>query len=200
MEIAVAGVANTREASSNRRVDVLLALRAALLVLTGLAIAFTAPLHENIAFNRSVFVLLCAGLIVLGALGFVRSRRDRSSEIAPAALGALALVAGVVTLATSSASTFAIILLVWAAITALVELGTGIVTKNRESLVTGVLAGLLAVVLGLAGGDPVAVIGFLGAYGVLSGVYLAIAAFDFTPATGTTPGTAQTTNTEIAGS
>lgn len=208
MSSAVGGAAEASATSSpgrspGRKLNVLMALRAALFAAVGFTITFTAPLHENIAFNRAVFAALCAGLVVLGAVGLAqanrvrqgrgRANRARSDQLAPALLGALALIAGIVTLATSGAATFGLILVVWAAATALIKLITGLRTGHRESITTGALAGILAVLLTLSGNDPVAAIGFLGAYGIVVGVYLAIDVFDQSPATGSVPGNANTT-------
>jgi uncharacterized membrane protein HdeD (DUF308 family) len=174
----------------------------------GFVIAFTAPLHEDLIFNRSVFIGLCVGLVALGALGLARAKRADDSQFAPAAIGALTLIAAVVTLATSAASSFALILIVWAAATAVIEVVTGLRLHNRESITSGALAGVLAIALSVSSSDPVAAIGLLGAYGILVGVYLAIAACDFSPATGARPAiatltdtpTPTLTDTEIAGS
>lgn len=195
------GSSDTPATAPARRGDLMLGLRAAVLVAAGCAIAFTAPLHEDVAFNRVVFVALCAALVMLSGFQFARARRDDSgSQMSPAALGILALLAGILAATFSGAATFALVLTLWAAATALVEIWTGLRAGNRDTVTTGVLAGLLAIMLLLVGGDVVAVIGFLGAYCFIAAVYLAIAAFDFSPATGTAPTIAHPLDTETAGS
>lgn len=191
---------SSRDGASARKVEPVLAARAALLAAMGLIVAFSAPLHENVAFNRAVFVGLCVGLVALGAFALTRAPRLHAGQIAPAAIGAVTLIAGIVTLAISAAASFALILIVWAAATAVIEVVSGLRGGSRESIMLGVLSGALAVALSFSVNDPVGAIGLLGAYGIVAGVYLAIAAFDFSPATGTKPDTAHPTDTEIAGS
>ncbi len=201
MSFARDGKSGESSVAPHRRVDLSLLLRAALLAAIGFAVTFTAPLHEDVAFNRSIFVVLCAALVALAAAQFFSARRAAEAiDRWVFALGAIALLAGVATLATSGAATFAFIVTVWAALGAVIELWRGLRLGHRESIMMGVLSGLLAIALTLAGGDPVAVIGFLGAYGILAGVYLAIAAFDFSPAAGATPVRANPLDTETAGS
>lgn len=203
MSSALDGMSGETSKAPSRRVDLSLLLRALLLAVVGFAVTFTAPLHEDIAFNRAIFVALCAALVVLAAGQFLATRRAEAQ--APAdrwglTLGVVALLAGVAAIATTGAASLAFIVTVWAALGAVIEIWRGLHSGHRESLTTGVLAGLLAIALTLAGGDPVAVIGFLGAYGILAGVYLAIAAFDFSPAAGATPTRAYPLDTETAGS
>lgn len=185
--------------------DTELFLRAVLIAAIGFAITFTAPLHENLAFNRAVFVVLCAGLVALGVLRVALSRRQRGEQ--PSVVGrsavllaAVALLAGIATLVTSAESSFTLIVILWATLGALLEGFIGLRTGNRDSVMAGALSGILAVALSFASADLVAVIGFLGAYGILTGVYLAIAAFDFSPAPGTEPASANPLDTETAGS
>ena len=186
-----------------RRFDGTLLARALLLAAVGFTITFTAPLHENLAFNRVVFVALCAGLSILGAARFFfapraagASSHDRSTFI----VAAIALCAGTATLLAEGPAAFAFIVALWAALGALIELWHGLRTGHREAVTAGVLSGLLAILVTIGGGDVVAVVGFLGAYGILAGVYLAIAAFDISPAAGVTPARATPLDTEIAGS
>lgn len=203
MSSAQDGAAGASVTATTRRCNVPLLVRALLLAAVGFTVTFSAPLHENIVFNRALFALLCAGLVILSGVRFFAARRSGSASAADRTsllLGAIALVAGVATLLTDGLPNFALILIIWAALNAVIELWNGLRAGNRESITVGALSGLLAILLTLGSGDVVAVIGFLGAYGILAGVYLAIAAFDFSPADGVTPARSKPLHTEIAGS
>lgn len=156
--------------------------RATLLLVSGVVITFTAALHDTV-FAEVLFalsVLLVSGVEVLTyRLGKVRSRIPRDAVLR----AVLALVAALVVLVTiGSFGALAITVIVWAAMTAIIDVSAGWkaqdVSYSRELRVTGILAGGLALLLVLIPGSPVSVIGLYGGYCFLVGVFLAIAAFD----------------------
>ncbi|WP_382334922.1 hypothetical protein [Leucobacter soli] len=154
-------------------------IRAVALVLVGLAIAFTATLHESFAFDHW---LLSTSLTVIGAVTLVEYWALRSTleswwvaaraVIAFAAAGALIAVADDVSLA--------LVIVFWAMLTAVITLMRLLrgVQPRRVAVPSALLSLALAVVTLLVREDPVAVIGFFGAYAVIRGVFLGISAFD----------------------
>lgn len=154
-------------------------IRSAALLLSGFAVTFTAVLHEQLEFDRW---LLVASLAFIGAVTLVEYRALRSSLeswwVAARAVSAFA-AAGSLVAATSSAAV-ALILALWAALTAVITLMRLVrgVQPRAVALPSAALSIALAVVTLLVRDDPVAVIGFFGAYAVIRGVFLGISAFD----------------------
>lgn len=154
-------------------------VRAALLFIVGAVIAFTATLHRELGFDR----LVVAVSLVLFALAHLNEwfRAARAKRDAPLVLlAAAALLAALGMLLVSTPEGFALSLAVWAIVAGLLEfiasaLGAG---KRQDALFMGVLGVLLALALLVFRDDPVAALGFFGAYAIIAGVYLGIAAFD----------------------
>lgn len=175
-------------------------LRSGALLLAGLGIAFTAPLHEQLDFDRWA---LFASLAVIGAVTLVEYRVLRFTPeswwIAARAVIAFAAVGALV--AVTDSVGLALVLVAWAALTAavtLMRLARG-VQPPRVALPSAALSGGLAVAGLLVRDDAVALIGFFGAYAVIRGVFLGISAFDgATTRTASPDATSTTPSTESA--
>lgn len=152
-------------------------LRALVLFVAGMAITFTQSLHNNLLFNAWVFA---AFAIVHGLVLFATLTRTATLHHQPGALAlaSVSLVAGLVAIFMQSTAALATVILVWAAATALIEFWPWVRSRQRDALMLGALAGLLAVILALGARELPAVIGFFGAYCIITGVYLGIASFD----------------------
>jgi uncharacterized membrane protein HdeD (DUF308 family) len=144
------------------------------------------------------------GLLVFGAFALVNglvtavlswrnvtSATDRSLFVIQ---GIVSVVAGVLALALPGGglSFFLYIVSVWAAVTGVLELYTGIRVRGRgqvarDWLVVGVLTAVLALVFLLLPPHAVVSVGLLGAYLVIIGVYLVIAGVSLSSAPADAP-------------
>lgn len=157
-------------------------MRAALLILSGAAIAFTATLHDTV-FSQTLFAMsvlaVALGELVVGLS--VGARRRVSAVTATQGMFAL-LAAGSTVLARDNFGIFALTVTLWAAFTALVEVwfswSAAQRSPGREIRVVGLITGLLAVLLVVVPSSPASVIGLYGGYCFVVGVYMAIAAAD----------------------
>lgn len=153
--------------------------RAAVLLVFGLAITFTATLHEDFAF---VVAIASSALAIIGAVHVIEWSQRRRQSGAPVALvlGIVSIAAAVLVFTIRIELTFAIVLAVWSLVCALLEfLGMTVTPGSRpEGALIGAAGVLLAIAILLTRNDLVAVIGFFGGYAVLAGVFLGIAAFD----------------------
>lgn len=154
-------------------------VRAGVLIAVGVAIAFTAPLHRDLNFDTTV---MSAGLALIGAATLLEYFAIRGSSeswwVAARAIVAIA-AAGSMFVVTDTA-TLALLVALWAALTAfitLMRLSRG-VQSFKIALPSLLLSVALAVTAFLSRQDPVALIGFFGAYAIIRGVFLGIAAFD----------------------
>lgn len=154
-------------------------LRAAVLIVIGLAVTFTATFHEQFTFDVGV---ISAGLVLIGICHLLEwvQRRGRGGAPVALLLGLVAVSAGVLVLFLQSELALPLIVASWALVSALLEfLGVAIVPGSRQDApVIGAAGVILAITTLLARGDMVAVIGFFGGYAVIAGVFLGIAAFD----------------------
>lgn len=139
------------------------------LLAAGLAITFTQTLHGSLVFNSWVFA-------VFGVLYAVAVLLVRRPGFVPLAI--VAAIAGVAAFFVRSADQLAIVIIAWAAATAVIELLPAVRARQSESLVLGAFAGLLAIVLVASRTELLMVVGFFASYAILAGVYLAIGAFD----------------------
>lgn len=163
----------------------LFAVRAALLLLSGAIITFTATIHDTIV-SQWLFIGTVGAVALGDLLVRLKSERARPARMHAAAQAVLAAVSIAVSLVLlGSTAALALTVTVWAALTAVLDVWTGWSLKARhdarEFTVAGILAGVLAVLLVLLPGSPVSVIGLFGGYAVVVGVYLAIAAVDRVP-------------------
>jgi len=154
-------------------------VRAAVLVASGFAIAFSAPLHSQLEFDRWVLV---ASLALLGAatvLEYLVVRRTAKSWLI-AVRAVIALAAAVTLVFAGSVVAVSALLAIWAAAVAVFALvGLALGAQPLGVAIPAALFGAaLAVVILAARTDPVAVVGFFGAYAVIRGVFLGISAFD----------------------
>lgn len=158
-------------------------IRAVALLVVGLAIAFTAPLHEQIGFD--VWALI-VGLALIGAATIVEyfKLKDTAESwwIAARAVVAFAAVGSLLVVADSAS--LALVLALWAAFTALITLMRLLrkVQPTKIAVPSLLLSLSLAIVSIIFHDDPVALIGFFGAYAIIRGVFLGITAFDPNPA------------------
>lgn len=161
-------------------------VRVIVLLVAGLAVAFTAPLHEQIGFDQTLLCISLAGLGIAHLLHALAARGRGGSPIA-LMLGIVTIGAAVFVSLSNMASPdlgvatlVSITLAVWALVSGLLEfIGAFMQPDSRQdALLLGALGLLLSVLILVFRNDPVAVIGFFGAYAVLAGVFLGIAAFD----------------------
>lgn len=166
--------------------------RAGVLIAVGVAIAFTAPLHRELDFD---LVVLVAGLTLIGAATLFEyySMRGTTESWWIAARAVVAIAAAGSLLAVSDSTSMALVIALWAALTALItlmRLARGVQTM-KVAVPSLLLSVALALTAFLARQDPVAVIGFFGAYAIIRGVFLGITAFDHRPAINAIPRSAE---------
>ena len=160
-------------------------LRAAVLLIAGIVIAFTATLHSDPVFDRWV---LFASLLAIGITTVVEffALRATPASWLVATRATLALVAAAAILVSNSAFDTSLVLAVWAATSVIIAVVR--VTQGSQSRGVAVpsafLSGVLAVLVLVFRDDLIAVIGLFGAYAIVRGVFLGISAFD---TRGTTP-------------
>lgn len=156
--------------------------RAVVALAVGLTVTFLAD-HSPRVGLIALGVLGLAGGLVIALLGRGRvadqtaARMLAGQGILSAVIGAISLV-----LAFTGAGLGSLLLLatLFAVLTGALELYAGIRTRHtvgREWLTVGAGTIVFALVLLIAPLDSVAVVGFIGAYGIILGVYLMIAAF-----------------------
>ncbi|MGO3146987.1 MAG: hypothetical protein ACTIJ6_04835 [Leucobacter sp.] len=154
-------------------------LRAGVLLVVGLVIAFSATLHENFAFDVA---LTSSGLALIGAVYIIECSQRRGKQGAPIALllGIVSFAAAATVFTVRIEFAFAIVIAAWALVCALFEfLGMTVAPGSRQdAAIIGAAGMLLAVLVLVFRDDAVAVIGFFGAYAVIAGVFLGIAGFD----------------------
>jgi hypothetical protein len=157
--------------------------RAIVLLIVGLAIAFTAALHEQLGFD---IALIVGGLALIGAATIFEyfALRGTAESWWIAARATVAIAAAGALLAVADELTLALVLTIWAALTALITLMRLVrgVQPARVAVPSLLLSVALAVITIVVHDDPVAVTGFFGAYATIRGVFLGIAAFDPRPA------------------
>lgn len=154
-------------------------VRVAVLLVAGMAIAFSAVVHEDLGFDLAVTAASLGAIGVSHLIEWVARRRVSPSAL-PLLLAIAGIAAAVVVVFTGSAIGFAVTVAGWALISALLEfIGAAVRPGSRsDATLLGSLGVLLAILTLLVREDPIAVLGFFGAYAVMSGVFLGIAAFD----------------------
>ncbi len=154
-------------------------VRATVLIVIGLAIAFTAPFHEQLGFDRAMLV---TALTLIGAATvfeyFALSGTSESWWVAARAIVAFAGAGSAI--AAADRASIALVVTVWAALTALITLMRLLrgAQLKKVAVPSLLLSAGLALAAILTREDPVAVIGFFGAYAMIRGVFLGISAFD----------------------
>ncbi|KQV25895.1 MULTISPECIES: hypothetical protein [unclassified Microcella] len=159
-------------------------LRAAPLLIAGLVITFTADHSPRLGLLALGLLGAALGAAVgLPALGLPRDEPLRGLH---AMLAGLALVTGALALLRLDAGLPFLLVIAggWAVLSGAVELVWGIRHRThhpfaRDAIVVGGATLVLAVVLAIVA-DSISAVGFLGAYAILVGVFLVIAALSLT--------------------
>lgn len=152
-------------------------VRVAVLLLGGIGITFSATLHEQLRFD---LVIAAVMLAALGAAHLVQWAVARAAGPVALLLAITSLIAAAALPFQSSPIAFALVIAAWALVCALLEF-VGEQTQpgtRQDATLIGASGVLLAVLTLLLRQDEVAVIGLLGAYAIVSGVFLGISAFD----------------------
>jgi len=154
-------------------------IRAGVLLAVGVVIAFTATMHENLEANRWMFAGAFVLLGVATLIEYIAKRSERSAWTI-AVRAALTVLAAVAVLLSPDQGSVAYVIAGWAILNGLLVLLPGIRSAEaRKPLLPAAFLSLaLAVLILMNHSDSVAVIGFFGAYAVISGVFLGISAFD----------------------
>ncbi len=176
--------------------------RAATLFVVGIAIAFTAPLHESFTFNRWVLLVAFALLGLATLFEYFAQRKNRAHGFT-SIRALLMFIAAIAVLLSNDSLGLTIVVAAWAVANAIVLFATAIHTRatRGQALPAALLGLVLAVAVVIFRNDPVGVIGFFGMYAFISGVFLGITAFDTRVERGTAPSTATPGNaTNSAGS
>lgn len=175
-------------------------VRSCVLLATGLVVTFSASLHEQLTFD---LIVVAIALALIAAVHFVEGAQRRASGgastanlLGVASLLAAAFVAGLAialrntgtisgdvagqAYAADLQAIFPVVVAGWALVSALLEFvgGTVLPGSRQDGTIIGAAGILLAITVLLARTDIVAVVGFFGAYAVVAGVFLGIAAFD----------------------
>lgn len=153
--------------------------RAGLLVAVGLVVTFSATFHEQFGFDLT---LVAVALAAIGAVALIEAvtRRGRGGVAVAAAYALVSVAAAVLLVSLASPLAFAVVIGGWGVAVAVLEF-LGMVTlpgSRQDAALVGAAGLLLALVVLLARADLVAVIGFFGAYAIVAGVFLGIAALD----------------------
>lgn len=177
MEAEIPAVAASQNPLPSRSVRL---VRVSVLAVVGIVVAFSAPLHQQLAFDVAIAAVAIAALGVAHAAEWISMRASGGSPI-PLLLSTVALAAAA-TLAFSvtTALAFAITIAAWALASALLEF-IGAATRpgtRQDATLLGGLGVLLALLVLVVREDQVAILGFLGAYAIVAGVFLGISAFD----------------------
>lgn len=156
-------------------------IRAGVLVLVGVVIAFSAPLHSDVYFDRLV---LGVGLLLIGAatMNEYRSVRGSNESWWIAARAVVAFSAAGSMLAVTDSFSLALVVTTWAILTGAITVMRLVrhAQAPRVAMPSMVVSAVLAIAVLVTREDQIAVIGFFGAYAIIRGVFLAIAALDTT--------------------
>lgn len=171
--------AETPEVSGTPRVSASKLVRAAVALLIGLLVTFSGTMHEMLAFDRAVAVAAFALFAVAHLFAWWHTRSGERDPIS-LILAVTAVASAVIVPFTEASASFAVVIAGWALLQGLFEfIGAAIRPGSRQdSTILGALGVLLAVAQLLVLRDPVAIIGFFGAYALIVGVLLGISAFD----------------------
>lgn len=157
-------------------------IRSAIALATGLVIAFTGG--HNAQFGLIVFGVMA--LVVSASLGFVSTLVGGSAQARGlhAWQALVSLVVGALAIGLSGSGTLFLLwaVVIWAILVGVAEVFAGWrlpsgAALRRDWLVQGSMTVILALIVLSQPADSVAVIGFVGAWAIIFGVYLAIAAF-----------------------
>lgn len=152
-------------------------IRSLVLTCSGIFVALTASLHSSLLFDR-VTAAVIFGLLAIAFV--VEARAARQGQIWLYTLAGAAAVAAALQLVTGSAIVFAVVIAAWAALNVIAELmrARAGAVDWKDARLLAAFALLLSIGVIVFRDDPIATIGFFGAYAVLAGVFLAIAIVD----------------------
>lgn len=157
--------------------------RVGVLLVAGLVIAFSATLHEQIAFDRTVVAASLAAIAIVHAATWFAARAPHRT-LATLLLAVFAAAGAIAAISMETALGVAIVLAAWALASALLEFIAVTIgaapgaTSRSDGVFMGALGVLLALLVLLTRNDAVATLGFFGAYAITAAVFLGISAFD----------------------
>lgn len=154
-----------------------LMLPAVVLLLTGFAVTFTQNFHELLGFNSWIVAIfgVVYGLVMLFTPESSPGRRRTGATVT---FAGVSIAVGAAAPFMPSTAALAMLLLVWASVATLSIVWRWVQARERDTLLLGIFAALLAVVLAFGARDLPAVMGFFAGYCIIAGVFLGIAAFD----------------------
>ena len=164
---------------ANRSYWLVPVLRAVPAIVVGLGITFTEDHSPRIGLIAFGAFALVTGVIIL--VGSRRLPQDRVVRGVFVAQGAIAVASGVaaVMLWASGIGVLLLIVTVYAALTGVLELYAGLRLRGaaaaRDWLTIGACTAVAAIVFVLTPPDSILVVGLVGAYGIILGVFLLIA-------------------------
>jgi uncharacterized membrane protein HdeD (DUF308 family) len=155
-------------------------LRAAVFIIIGLTVTFSASLHEQLAFNSFIFAMSVLTLGLVQVIVFLNPKlRPYLGVRGLATIFIDVLAALFAFIAVTSVASLAHTIAIWALASAVIAfLGRQRAHRPADAYIHTALGVLLAVAAELSLGDQVMLIGFFGAYAMIVGVFAAIAAVD----------------------
>lgn len=154
-------------------------IRVIVLAVAGLLITFTATLHAQLAFDRTVIAATFAALAITHVIGWASAERSvrRTPRIL---LAAVAVAAAVATALVGTPLAFALVVAAWALVSGLLEFIDGALRgrQRQDTTLMGALGLLLAILVLLFRDDQIATLGFFGGYAIIGAVFLGISAVD----------------------
>lgn len=154
-------------------------VRVIALLVSGLAITFTATLHERLAFDTGIAAAMIAWIGVAHLIEWL-ARRGSALSTLPLMLGIASLASAIALLFIQTAQGFGLLIVAWVLVTSVLEFVGAVIRpgSRQDAILVGAAGMLLALLALIFRNDQVAVLGLLGAYGLLTGVFLAISVFD----------------------
>lgn len=154
-------------------------IRVAVLLVAGIAIAFSATQHENLSFDIGLATAALGAIGIAHLIEWVATPASHRTAV-PLLLGIVSVLCGIALPFTTSVLLFAVVVAGWGLVSAILEfLGATVRPGSRpDATLVGASGVLLALLVLLVREDQVAVLGFFGAYTLLVGIFLGISAFD----------------------
>lgn len=172
----IADFSEERRATS-LRVQVL--VPALILLLAGFAVTFTQTLHEQLGFNSAV-VSVFGVLYGVSHIVFMLPATRGTWSVTTLIVAVVSIVMGALAPFMGTTAGLATLILIWASVITLTSVWDWVQTRERDALLVGILAALLAAILALGARELPAVMGFFAGFCIIVGVYLGIASFDRT--------------------
>lgn len=154
-------------------------VRVIAMLVSGLAITFTATMHERLAFDITLAGIMIAWIGVAHLIEWF-ALRSKTPNVVPLLLAIASGAAAVTLLFLQTPIGFGVTIAAWALVCALLEFVNAVIRpgSRQDAYLVGAAGVLLALLALVFREDQVAVVGLLGAYGILLGVFLGISAFD----------------------